>query len=113
MIKSYLTADTADEILDLEIYENHLATAASRRRLRRSLGADPSSRASSSSSGRSLRLYEIDALADTEGPYANFCPKRILDILTPTDDRMAQEWRERCRERLSKKAGAAPSPSMD
>ncbi len=113
MIKSYLTADTADEILDLEIYENHLgdrcvAAAVKTEYWGRSIVQGvivvvrPKPEAGTD-------FYQIDALADTDGPYANFCPERILDILTPTDDRMALEWRERCRQRLSNKPGAVPS----
>jgi hypothetical protein len=58
-------------------------------------------------------FYQVDPLPETEGPYAEFCPVRILDIMTPTDNSMAQEWRDRCRERLENEAGEAPSPSMN
>lgn len=31
------------------------------------------------------------------------CPARILDLLTPTGDRTANEWRQACRERLARR----------
>ena len=34
------------------------------------------------------------------GPYIYDCPKGILDLLTPTDNEYANEWRNRCRARL-------------
>lgn len=115
-IKSYLTADTADEILDLEIYENHLgdrcvAAAVQTQSWGRSIvqGVIVIVRPKADAAD----FYEVDALAETDAPYANFCPERILDILTPTDDLMAQEWRDRCRERVRNEAGEAPSPPMN
>lgn len=39
---------------------------------------------------------------ETMGPYVYRCPKRILDKLTPTDDKNANEWRAACRERIAK-----------
>lgn len=35
------------------------------------------------------------------GPYYFNCPKRILDLLSPTDSKTANEWRESCRNRMS------------
>lgn len=37
------------------------------------------------------------------GPYFCRCPKKILDILSPTDDEWAQEWRAKCRENCKAK----------
>lgn len=34
---------------------------------------------------------------ETCGPYDCKCPKSILNLLTPTDNEFANEWRERCR----------------
>lgn len=34
---------------------------------------------------------------ESEGPTACFCPSRILDRLTPTQDLVSLSWRERCR----------------
>lgn len=33
---------------------------------------------------------------ETMGPYYHDCPKRILDLLTPTDNVTALKWREEC-----------------
>ncbi len=38
---------------------------------------------------------------ETEGPYYHDCPSKILDLLTPTDSAYANEWRAKCREKLS------------
>lgn len=40
---------------------------------------------------------------ETMGPYKFDCPKGILDLLTPTDNEYANEWRKACRENLAKK----------
>lgn len=34
---------------------------------------------------------------ESMGPNADRCPLRILDLLSPTDEKYAIEWRERCR----------------
>jgi hypothetical protein len=41
---------------------------------------------------------------ETMGPYAYNCPARILDLLTPTDNLTANEWRSRCCEVITRKA---------
>lgn len=40
---------------------------------------------------------------ETCGPYKYDCPKAILDILTPTENEYALEWRKQCYEQLAKK----------
>lgn len=40
---------------------------------------------------------------ETMGPYEYNCPKGILDLLTPTDNEYANDWRKRCYENLKKK----------
>ena len=42
------------------------------------------------------------------GPYYYNCPKRILDLLTPTSNQNALEWRRKCRERLDKRGQMPP-----
>lgn len=42
-------------------------------------------------------------MSEEMGPCEDFCPKRILDRLTPTDSKYANEWRARCRERLDRR----------
>ncbi len=51
--------------------------------------------------------YRLKDMVESEGPIVDFCPERILDQLTPTEDHMANHWRERCRER----AGQQSAPS--
>jgi hypothetical protein len=58
-------------------------------------------------------FYQVDALPESEGPHVDFCLERILDILSPTDNPIAKDWRDRCRDRLNNEMGEAPSPSMN
>ena len=39
-------------------------------------------------------------MSEDSGPGARRCPKRILDMLTPTEHLNALEWRQRCRAHL-------------
>lgn len=39
---------------------------------------------------------------ESMGPFYFDCPKSILDLLSPTDDKDALAWREKCRERIAK-----------
>ena len=39
---------------------------------------------------------------ESMGPCYYNCPKRILDLLTPTDNEYANRWRDECRTRLNK-----------
>lgn len=38
------------------------------------------------------------------GPYEDDCPGSILDLLSPTDNEHAKNWRQRCRTRLARRA---------
>ncbi len=42
-------------------------------------------------------------ISEDMGPCNYSCPERILKLLTPTDDKWAQEWREKCWERIRAK----------
>ncbi|WP_315922438.1 DUF6927 domain-containing protein [Mesorhizobium sp. SP-1A] len=41
------------------------------------------------------------------------CPQRILDLLTPTDDKTSNEWRRKCRERLEHRASVSKLQAGD
>ena len=43
-------------------------------------------------------------MSEDMGPNECDCPKRILDLLTPTESEYAREWRDRCNARRSEKA---------
>ncbi|MGM4998297.1 hypothetical protein AB8A05_06135 [Tardiphaga sp. 538_B7_N1_4] len=45
--------------------------------------------------------YRLKDMAEEEGPVLDFCPERILDLLSPTDDVLASHWRERCRDQAA------------
>lgn len=44
----------------------------------------------------------VKAMGETMGPGYYDCPKRILDLLTPTDSEWANEWRRLCAENRNK-----------
>ena len=46
----------------------------------------------------------VKAMSDTMCPGYYDCPKRILDLLTPTDSEWANEWRNKCAEKRKQKA---------
>lgn len=43
-------------------------------------------------------------MTESMGPCEAQCPQRILDLLTPTDNANALEWRQRCRANLALRA---------
>lgn len=45
--------------------------------------------------------YRIKDIDEDEGPVVDFCPDRILDLLSPTENPFATHWRDRCRQRLT------------
>ena len=47
--------------------------------------------------------FSYKDMDETMGPRENNCPKCILDLLTPTDNEYANNWRKACRENLAKK----------
>lgn len=42
------------------------------------------------------------AISEDMGPAEDYCPARILDLLTGPPNEHAREWRERCRARLAR-----------
>lgn len=47
--------------------------------------------------------FSYKDMDETMGPYNYDCPKGILDLLTPTENEYANNWRAACRENLAKK----------
>lgn len=47
--------------------------------------------------------FGYKSMGETWGPVEDECPASILRLLTPTEDKYALEWRERCRENLRRK----------
>ena len=47
--------------------------------------------------------FSYKDMDETEHPFYYDCPKSILDLLSPTENERALEWRKRGRERLAKK----------
>ena len=41
-------------------------------------------------------LFAYKDMSDTMGPYKYDCPKSIINLLTPTDDEIANNWRQKC-----------------
>lgn len=42
-------------------------------------------------------------MGESMGPYYYDCPESILNLLSPTDNEYALEWRKRCREKIKAK----------
>lgn len=51
---------------------------------------------------RDGKWFSYKLIDETMGPNACDCPKSVLDALTSIDNEYAQDWRKRCRERLTK-----------
>lgn len=47
--------------------------------------------------------FAYKGMDESCGPYRYDCPKGILDLLTPTENEFAKEWRKACYENLAKK----------
>lgn len=47
--------------------------------------------------------FSYKEMDETVGPFCYDCPKGILDLLSPTDNEYANDWRTKCREHLNKK----------
>lgn len=56
--------------------------------------------------------YRVKDIGEIEGPVVDYCPERILDQLSPTQDHLASHWRDRCRERIASNV-AMPQFSMN
>lgn len=47
--------------------------------------------------------FSYKDMSECSGPYQYDCPKGILDLLSPTDNKYALEWRKACYENIAKK----------
>ncbi len=47
-------------------------------------------------------------MSEDMGPIASNCPERILNLLTPTDNKYALSWRKRCRDNIERRRGRVP-----
>ena len=52
-------------------------------------------------------------MGETMGPYQYDCPKSILDLLTPTDNEHAIEWRRRCEEHRKTKTALEKAEEVE
>lgn len=56
------------------------------------------------SKGKSGKGFGYKDMDETVGPCEINCPKRILDLLTPTDNEYANKWRDACHEKRATSA---------
>jgi hypothetical protein len=56
-------------------------------------------------------IFGYKDMDETMGPCEQGCPKAILDLLTPTDNSYAMEWRAACRAHLAAAQTLARKPS--
>lgn len=50
------------------------------------------------------RSWGYKDMSEDMGPYRYDCPARILDLLTPTENETALQWRASCRQALQRKS---------
>lgn len=51
---------------------------------------------------RDKNLFGYKVISEDMGPAYCYCPKSVLDALTPTDDEYALDWRQKCTENITK-----------
>src|SRR5260221_4716939 len=51
--------------------------------------------------------FSFKTMDESMGPYETNCPDKILRLLSPTTDKYALAWRERCYEALKRRNNAA------
>ncbi len=56
-------------------------------------------------------VFGYKDMSESMGPCESECPRRILDLLTATENTYALAWRERCRTRLSDRSARAAKPT--
>lgn len=56
-------------------------------------------------------IFGYKDMSEDIGPCEAECPKEILDLLTPTESKWANEWRDRCRKSIEQKAENARKPN--
>jgi hypothetical protein len=61
-------------------------------------------------SGASFRWKEM---SEEMGPCEDCCPQKILELLTPTSNKYALSWRERCRRRLARVASVTVGTAVE
>lgn len=55
--------------------------------------------------------FSYKNMDETCGPYETDCPASILNLLSPTDNEFAKEWREKCRQNLADKKAKKEDPN--
>jgi hypothetical protein len=58
--------------------------------------------------GRSGSRFGYKEMEESQGPAQCECPAHVLDLLSPTTNEHAREWRSRCRARLRHLAAVTP-----
>lgn len=56
------------------------------------------------------QYFNYKDMSEDMGPYSYDCPVSILDMLSDTDSKCAQEWRAACREKAAKKKAENKNP---
>lgn len=52
---------------------------------------------------REYNNFGMKAMSESMGPTEDRCPASILNLLSPTDDEYALDWRQRCRQHIEEK----------
>lgn len=105
-VSEFLDDEFGDDILDHQIYFNDRGERCVAVALRCGDLVEGGVFLVMPDSGSGANWYEIRGMSEIDGPVADFCPQRILDLLSPTENNEALHWRERCRHRLSREANS-------
>jgi len=62
--------------------------------------------------GRPGSRFGYKEMEESQGPAPSECPAHVLDALSPTDNREALAWRERCRSQLAQLAAVTPGAQV-
>lgn len=57
-------------------------------------------------------VFAYKDMGETGGPYEADCPLRVLDLLSPTDNPVALDWRRRCHEGLLRRKRHIPDGAL-
>lgn len=108
-IEAHLDEEFGDDVLDFQIYYNDRGEHSVAIALQTGDVVDGGVLLVMPKPASGENMYELSGILEDEGPVSDFCPQRILDLLSPTENKEAMHWRDRCRHRLLREAGQTDS----
>ena len=111
-IKAYLDDELGDEVLDFQAYSNDRGEHSVAIALQGGDAVYGGVLLVMPKPASGEHMYELSGIDESEGPISDFCPQRILDLLSPTKSEEANYWRARCKHRLMLEAGHEDLPPV-